>query len=128
MVRDSRTRKTPDSASEVVESGQSGSAVTLLNLIAEQSFSIQDYVIKYSEAATVNGIKVEFHDADSSTTAGNTTEDDALFVEELDPTDRVSHDGPVLKDVEDDIIVIVDRDGTGVDGDMIVRVGGYHLT
>lgn len=120
--------KSTKSSFKTVPSADSNTLVEVLSLRDEETLDINDIKVEYSGGATVDNILVELHDEDEGNSVGDTSESDAFDVVEVANGDRV-HLTDIERDhIEEAVMVVVDRVGSGVDGDMYITIGGELVT
>lgn len=89
----------------------------------DAGFRMTHLELEYAAAATVATV-VEIHDAPDGTASGDLDADTRRYETELSPDDRVALGDWPFRDVEEDILVLVDGNQNG---DYHVTVGGTLL-
>lgn len=120
MTEDSRQSSRPVSDVTDVASG-SGSAVSGLTMRGEETLSLEEVVVEYSPAGTVNAT-IELYDESDGTSAADASDRVDKF--HISPGDSLNPD-MVYRDVEDGVLLV--PDGTQ-DGEVTVTVGGHIVT
>lgn len=116
------------SGHKIVEQADAGSLVTVMNLRDEETFSPKNFIMTYDGTATQKGVLLEVHDADTGDAVGDTNKDGAIISTFLNPGDGLGLEDSHIEDITDDVMVVVDRGGKGVDGDVSFTIGGEVIT
>lgn len=111
----------PESGTLTAASGDSGSALDLLDLRDEETFRINDVIISYSGAGSTEA-SVELYDEPAGTGAGSLN--DLVETVEIGPGERHIATEIERRDIEDDIVILPSNN----DDDISVTVGGMVVT